>query len=194
MRRIRNTILKVGFTKALHKRAATRTLPVIRIEGGHSKDRGGERRTLLNLNPILRWRTAMCVSGTETPLCPLQLRKSWSAFAECQRSVSKSRGNLTSASGPEKTGAIVYALGWTQHSKGCRSFVSLNSAIAVGNIGRPGGGILALRGHASIQGSTDIPRSMTFCRATYQCPRSRGLHKLKGSLRNTLRDRAVGEF
>jgi len=27
----------------------------------------------------------------------------------------------------------------------------------LGNIGRPGGGILALRGHASIQGSTDIP-------------------------------------
>ena len=27
----------------------------------------------------------------------------------------------------------------------------------LGNIGRPGGGILALRGHSSIQGSTDIP-------------------------------------
>ena len=27
----------------------------------------------------------------------------------------------------------------------------------LGNIGRPGGGILALRGHASIQGSTDVP-------------------------------------
>ena len=29
--------------------------------------------------------------------------------------------------------------------------------LLLGNIGRPGGGILALRGHASIQGSTDIP-------------------------------------
>ena len=27
----------------------------------------------------------------------------------------------------------------------------------LGNIGRPGGGIMALRGHGSIQGSTDIP-------------------------------------
>jgi formate dehydrogenase major subunit len=27
----------------------------------------------------------------------------------------------------------------------------------LGNVGRPGGGILALRGHCSIQGSTDIP-------------------------------------
>src|SRR6185437_11581165 len=29
--------------------------------------------------------------------------------------------------------------------------------LLLGNIGRPGGGIMALRGHASIQGSTDIP-------------------------------------
>jgi formate dehydrogenase major subunit len=63
-----------------------------------------------------------------------------------------------SASGPEKTGAICYALGWTQHSKG--SQVIRTAAILqllLGNIGRPGGGVMALRGHASIQGSTDIP-------------------------------------
>jgi len=63
-----------------------------------------------------------------------------------------------SASGPEKTGAICYALGWTQHSTGVqiiRSAAILQ--LLLGNIGRPGGGILALRGHASIQGSTDIP-------------------------------------
>jgi formate dehydrogenase major subunit len=65
---------------------------------------------------------------------------------------------FTSCSGPEKTAAICYAVGWTQHSKG----VQIIRAAAVlqlllGNIGRPGGGILALRGHASIQGSTDIP-------------------------------------
>src|SRR5437868_1420944 len=63
-----------------------------------------------------------------------------------------------SASGPEKTGAICYAVGWTQHSKGVqiiRSAAILQ--LLLGNIGRPGGGILALRGHASIQGSTDVP-------------------------------------
>jgi formate dehydrogenase major subunit len=64
----------------------------------------------------------------------------------------------TSASGPDKTGAICYALGWTQHSSGvqmirCAAMLQL----LLGNMGRPGGGILALRGHASIQGSTDIP-------------------------------------
>ena len=65
---------------------------------------------------------------------------------------------FVSASGPEKTGAICYAVGWTQHSKGpqiIRAAAILQ--MLLGNIGRPGGGILALRGHASIQGSTDIP-------------------------------------
>src|SRR5262249_37459683 len=65
---------------------------------------------------------------------------------------------FTAASGPEKTAAICYAVGWTQHSKGVqiiRSAAILQ--LLLGNIGRPGGGILALRGHASIQGSTDIP-------------------------------------
>jgi formate dehydrogenase major subunit len=62
------------------------------------------------------------------------------------------------ASGPEKTGAICYAVGWTQHTTGVQNIRA--AAIVqslLGNIGRPGGGILALRGHSTIQGSTDIP-------------------------------------
>jgi anaerobic selenocysteine-containing dehydrogenase len=60
-------------------------------------------------------------------------------------------------SGRERTMAFCYAVGWTQHSKGVQ--VIRTAAILqllLGNIGRPGGGILALRGHATIQGSTDI--------------------------------------
>ena len=65
---------------------------------------------------------------------------------------------FTSASGPEKTAAICYAVGWTQHSKGVQIIrAAAILQLLLGNIGRPGGGILALRGHASIQGSTDIP-------------------------------------
>jgi formate dehydrogenase major subunit len=65
---------------------------------------------------------------------------------------------LTSASGPKKTAAICYALGWTHHSKGVQMIrTAAILQLLLGNIGRPGGGILALRGHASIQGSTDIP-------------------------------------
>ena len=61
-------------------------------------------------------------------------------------------------SGRERTGAFVYAVGWTQHTTGVQ-FIRAASIIQLllGNAGRPGGGILALRGHASIQGSTDIP-------------------------------------
>jgi len=64
----------------------------------------------------------------------------------------------TRASGPEKTGAICYAVGWTQHSTGVQIIRAASILqLLLGNIGRPGGGILALRGHASIQGSTDVP-------------------------------------
>ena len=65
---------------------------------------------------------------------------------------------FTAASGPDKTGAICYAVGWTQHSTGAQIIRAASILqLLLGNIGRPGGGILALRGHASIQGSTDIP-------------------------------------
>jgi len=65
---------------------------------------------------------------------------------------------FTRASGREKTAAICYAVGWTQHSTGVQIIRAASILqLLLGNIGRPGGGILALRGHASIQGSTDIP-------------------------------------
>jgi formate dehydrogenase major subunit len=61
-------------------------------------------------------------------------------------------------SGRERTGAICYAVGWTQHSHGVQNIRAASIIqLLLGNIGRPGGGILALRGHANIQGSTDIP-------------------------------------
>jgi len=64
----------------------------------------------------------------------------------------------TENSGRERTAALVYSVGWTQHSMGAQ-FIRAGSIIQLllGNIGRPGGGIFALRGHASIQGSTDVP-------------------------------------
>ena len=61
-------------------------------------------------------------------------------------------------SGPERTTAFCYAVGWTQHSTGVQYIrTAAIIQLLLGNIGRPGGGIMALRGHASIQGSTDIP-------------------------------------
>jgi formate dehydrogenase major subunit len=59
--------------------------------------------------------------------------------------------------GPDRTGAICYAVGWTQHTTGVQMIRAASVLqLLLGNIGRPGGGILALRGHATIQGSTDI--------------------------------------
>jgi formate dehydrogenase major subunit len=65
---------------------------------------------------------------------------------------------LTENSGPDRTTAFVYSVGWTQHTVGVQYIrTAAILQLLLGNIGRPGGGILALRGHASIQGSTDIP-------------------------------------
>ncbi|HCA87678.1 MAG TPA: formate dehydrogenase [Streptomyces sp.] len=65
---------------------------------------------------------------------------------------------LTSNSGRDRTSAFVYAVGWTQHTVGAQYIRAASILqLLLGNIGRPGGGIQALRGHASIQGSSDIP-------------------------------------
>jgi formate dehydrogenase major subunit len=61
-------------------------------------------------------------------------------------------------SGRDRTSSIAYAVGWTQHTTGPQIIASAAILqLLLGNIGRPGGGIQALRGHATIQGSTDIP-------------------------------------
>ena len=65
---------------------------------------------------------------------------------------------ITRNSGREKTGAFCYAVGWTHHTTGVQIIRACSIIQSLlGNIGRPGGGIMALRGHISIQGSTDIP-------------------------------------
>jgi formate dehydrogenase major subunit len=65
---------------------------------------------------------------------------------------------LATNSGRDRTSAFCYAVGWTQHTVGVQYIrTAAILQLLLGNIGRPGGGILALRGHASIQGSTDVP-------------------------------------
>jgi formate dehydrogenase major subunit len=61
-------------------------------------------------------------------------------------------------SGRERTTCFAYAVGWTQHTLGAQ-FIRTATILQLllGNVGRPGSGIMALRGHATIQGSTDIP-------------------------------------
>ncbi len=115
-----------------------------------------------------QFRPAEFDKALEHPMCVFQLVKRHYAryTAEMVEEVCgipkalflKIAETLCANSGRERTSAFAYAVGWTHHSVGvqyirCCAMVQL----LLGNIGRPGGGILALRGHASIQGSTDIP-------------------------------------
>jgi formate dehydrogenase major subunit len=128
-------------------------------EGGHGKDRGGEAGDLSQHHADL---------SLQHPRCVFQiLRKHFARYTPelVERACGIPKDKFlevadiySAASGPEKTAAICYAVGWTQHSKGVQIIrTAAILQLLLGNIGRPGGGILALRGHASIQGSTDIP-------------------------------------
>lgn len=62
----------------------------------------------------------------------------------------------TTANG-ERTMTSMYALGWTQHSKGSQNIRAMAMVqLLLGNIGMRGGGMNALRGHSNIQGLTDL--------------------------------------
>ena len=64
---------------------------------------------------------------------------------------------LCTNSGRERTTCIAYALGWTQHTTGVQTIRTAGILqLLLGNTGRPGGGIMALRGHSTIQGATDV--------------------------------------
>ena len=65
---------------------------------------------------------------------------------------------LAANSGRDRTSTIAYAVGWTHHTTGVQIIRAASILqLLLGNMGRPGGGIMAMRGHASIQGSTDVP-------------------------------------
>jgi formate dehydrogenase-N alpha subunit len=72
------------------------------------------------------------------------------------RDFEKAADLITSTYTPERAGTIMYALGWTHHSHSVQLIhAAAMLQLLLGNIGRPGGGLNALRGHANIQGGTD---------------------------------------
>ena len=80
-------------------------------------------------------------------------------------------------SGRERTSALVYAVGWTQHSAGVQIIRAASILqLLLGNVGRPGGGVMAERGHASIQGSTDVPTLYDLLPGYLRMPRAREGH------------------
>ncbi len=64
---------------------------------------------------------------------------------------------MAATSATDKVMTICYALGWTQHSVGSQNIRTMAMIqLLLGNMGRPGGGVNALRGHANVQGITDM--------------------------------------
>ncbi|PXX77676.1 formate dehydrogenase-N subunit alpha [Rivihabitans pingtungensis] len=65
--------------------------------------------------------------------------------------------HLGETAAPNKVGTILYALGWTQHTVGAQNIRTMAMIqLLLGNIGMPGGGVNALRGHSNIQGLSDL--------------------------------------
>jgi formate dehydrogenase major subunit len=64
---------------------------------------------------------------------------------------------IAATSAPNRTMTSLYALGWTQHSVGSQNIRTIACLqLLLGNMGMPGGGVNALRGHSNIQGLTDL--------------------------------------
>lgn len=103
----------------------------------------------------------------QNPRCVFQIMKKHysrytldtvSAITGCPKDKLEAVYKLYASTGAkEKTGTILYAMGQTQHTVGsqnvrCMAMVQL----LLGNVGRPGGGVNALRGESNVQGSTDM--------------------------------------
>ena len=118
-----------------------------------------QRRRFRRSTPTQRCSIRAASSRSHAATSRATRRRWWrrpAAFrADCS---SRSPRRCASNSGRERTSAFCYAVGWTQHTVGVQYIrTAAIIQLLLGNMGRPGGGILALRGHASIQGSTDIP-------------------------------------
>jgi formate dehydrogenase major subunit len=110
---------------------------------------------------------AMIDPTLESPNCVFQLmKKHYSRYTP--ELVSKTTGTpqdaflkicemMAETSAPDKTMTICYALGWTEHSVGSQNIRTMALIqLLLGNMGMAGGGINALRGHANVQGITDM--------------------------------------
>ena len=151
-----------GCTRVLPAKNAEQPPVTLKQSGGHAKDRGSAKRRMPSAVRVRSDAAAstLCLSGPEAAFRPLHagdgralLRSSAGRFPKGSRCL---HVGLRSRARPA---AICYAVGWTQHSERSADHSDRRPSCncCSGNIGRPGGGILALRGHASIQGSTDIP-------------------------------------
>ncbi len=91
-----------------------------------------------------------------------------------------------STGAPDKAGAILYALGQTQHTYGAQNTRAMSvMQLLLGNIGIAGGGVNALRGEPNVQGATDMGMLVNEHPAYLKWPNTTG--------RKSLRDWLEGE-
>ncbi|PYX43490.1 MAG: formate dehydrogenase, partial [Acidobacteria bacterium] len=75
-----------------------------------------------------------------------KLNKAWDMYTSVRKD-----GDM------KKVGTIIYSVGWTQHTFGSQIIrTAAMTQLLLGNVGRAGGGVNALRGHSNIQGATDL--------------------------------------
>ena len=140
-------------------------------QSAQSPTAGGGRRAPINWDAIVRSLLkpkSRQDSTLDDPRCVLQLvKRHFSRYTPevveqvtgCPREkFLRVAEAILANSGADRTTSFAYAVAWTQHTDGvqmisCCALLQL----LLGNMGRPGGGIMALRGHAAIQGSTDVP-------------------------------------
>ncbi|HWF54560.1 MAG TPA: formate dehydrogenase [Solirubrobacteraceae bacterium] len=123
-----------------------------RDDSGEVEDRGTPQLDMTLQHPRCVWQILKRHYASYTPemverVCGLDR----DTFAEVCRL-------FVENSGRERTTAFVHGVGWTQHTIGSQYIRAASILqLLLGNMGRPGGGVMAMRGHASIQGSSDIP-------------------------------------
>ena len=120
-----------------------------------------------------QWRYDMGADGfvrrdptLQHPRCVLQLLRAHysrytpemvASIAGCSVADFNTMADIVCSTGTaDRAGTIMYAVGWTMHTVGTQIIrAAAIMQLLLGNIGRPGGGINALRGHANVQGATD---------------------------------------
>ena len=198
------TTRRPGSTKSLDVTSAAAGAAQItrprRSAGSHGA-RTAQRRAWTRRSSI-RAACSRCSSATSRATRP----RSSSTCAACPRAVRARRRNaVRRTSGRERTTAFCYAVGWTQHTVGVQYIrTAAIMQLLLGNIGRPGGGIMALRGTRRFRAPRTSRRCTTFCPATCRCrtqraPDPRRVHRSErdadgywGDIRHVHRQPAQG--
>ncbi len=129
-------------------------------------------------------------SGTSPATPPRWSRRS--AASRGSSSCRSARTGRRTRAGSAPT-AVVYAVGWTQHTVGVQYIrAAAIIQLLLGNMGRPGGGIMAMRGHASIQGSTDIPTLFNILPGYMPMPSAAHAHEPREYLDSFIGDKQKG--